>query len=106
MPEEFNQRGGARIGRSYWISSNATWPFASLIATSQVITLKVLIKQYVFKNENIQQLKRCQGILFAGLQIVHTRKDYPPFIVFWTSNFELLKSEFQKLGFSVEDNSS
>jgi hypothetical protein len=106
MPEEFNQRGGGRIGHSFWRASNATWPFASLKVTPQTLTLKVLMKQYTFEKENIHQLKRYQGIFSTGLQIVHIRKGYPPFIVFWTFNFEVLKSELQRLGFSVEDNSS
>jgi len=36
-----------------------------------------------------------------GLQILHAREDYPPFIVFWTFNFSLLRSELQKLGYGV-----
>jgi hypothetical protein len=106
MSQDFSQTGGARVGRSYWIASNATWPFASLQATPQTLTLTVLMKPYTFERKDIRQLKQCRGILFAGLQIVHLRKDYPPFVVFWTFNFDLLKSELQKLGFSVEDNGS
>jgi len=106
MPEEFDQRGGGRIGHSFWRASNATWPFASLTVTPQTLTLKVLMKQYTFERETIRQLKRYRGILSTGLQIVHIRKDYPPFIVFWTFSFEVLKSELQRLGYSVEDNSS
>jgi len=48
MPEEFDQRGGGRIGHSFWRASNATWPFASLTVTPQTLTLKVLMKQYTF----------------------------------------------------------
>ena len=106
MPQDFSQRGGARVGHSYWIASNATWPFASLQATPQTLTLTVLMKQYAFERKDIRQLKRCQGVLSSGLQIAHLRKDYPPFIVFWTFNFEALKSELQELGFSVEGNGS
>ena len=106
MPEEFDQRGGGRIGYSYWRASNATWPFASLTVTPQTLTLKVLMKQYTFERETIRQLKRYRGILSTGLQIVHIRKDYPPFIVFWAFGFGVLKSELQRLGYSVEDNSS
>ena len=106
MPEEFSQTGGARIGRSPWLASNATWPFASLTVTSQTLTLKVPMKQYTFEKGTIRQLKRYQSILSTGLQIIHTRKDYPPFIAFWTFNFEVLKTELQRLGYSVDDNSS
>jgi hypothetical protein len=106
MQEEFSQIGGGRIGRSSWMASNATWPFAFLTVTRQTLTLKVPLKQYIFERDAIRQLKHYQGILSTGLQIVHARKDYPPFIVFWTFSFKVLKSELQRLGYSVEDKSS
>jgi hypothetical protein len=104
MPEElFSQTGGGRVGYSPWLALNATWPFASLTVTSQTITLKVPMKRYTFEKDTIHQLKRYQSILSTGLQIIHTRKDYPPFIAFWTFNFEVLKTELQKLGYSVDE---
>jgi hypothetical protein len=39
MSEYLYQRGGARIGHSYWGAMNATWPFATLKATEEAITL-------------------------------------------------------------------
>ena len=106
MPEEFSQIGGGRIGHSPWLALNATWPFASLTVTPQTLILKVSMKQYTFERNTISQLKHYQSILSTGLQIIHTRKDYPPFIVFWTFNFEVLKTELQRLGYSVDDKSS
>lgn len=104
MPEEFSQIGGGRIGYSRWIALNATWPFASLTVTPQTLILKVPMRQYIFERDIIRQLKHYQSILSTGLQIIHTRKDYPPFIVFWTFSFEVLKSELQRQGYSVEEN--
>jgi hypothetical protein len=104
--DTFSQIGGARIGHSFWRASNATLPFAYLKATPQTLTLRVLLKQYTFEKQTIRQLKLCQGIFSTGLQIVHAREDYPTLIVFWTLDFKGLKSGLQKLGVSVEDNSS
>ena len=99
--EEFSQQGGGRIGRSYWWASNATWPFASLTVTRQTLTLQTPMKQYTFEKDAIAQLKRYQGVLSIGLQISHTKKDYPPFIVFWSFDFGTLKSELHRLGYNV-----
>ena len=105
MSEYLNQRGGARIGYSYWGAMNATWPFATLKATDETITLSVSSKEYVFDRQNIQELKKYGGIFSTGLQILHTKEEYPPLVIFWTFNFKKLKSKFEELGIRVEDSS-
>jgi len=99
--EEFNQVGGARVGRSPWRASNATWPFAKLRATRQSLALELPLRRFIFERGCIRQLKPFRGFFTIGLQILHAREDYPPFIVFWTFNFSLLRSELQKLGYGV-----
>ena len=99
MSESLHWRGGALVG-----AFNATWPFATLKATRETITLSVVLSGiYVFDHRNIQGLARHNGILTTGLQILHTEQKYPSFVVFWTLNFRKLKSELEALGFRVED---
>lgn len=72
-------RGGARIG---W--SNATWPFAKLVADAQELRLSCL-GTYVFKPTDVVSLDPHGSIPFfhSGIRIRHNRPDYPATIIFW-----------------------
>jgi hypothetical protein len=37
--EPFIQKGGLRIGDSFWLAGNYTWPFARLICTEELIVV-------------------------------------------------------------------
>jgi hypothetical protein len=108
-----SQRGGACIGYGYILSWNGTWPFARLDATESGITLKFFPrKQYHFDKDSVSAIREYKNpFLFArGVQILHTKNDYPPFIVFWTHNPfhwsytpKRLISQLRELGFAVQD---
>ena len=104
MPETFTQTGGARLGQGFWFAINWTWPFSVLVVTPQALTLNVFLKQYTFPKDTLRHLMRYPGFWAMGLQLVHTCPDYPPFIVFWTFDFEILKSELERCGYRVEEN--
>jgi hypothetical protein len=104
MTTTFTQTGGARLGMF-----NATYPFATLSATPDVLRLSCLGRDYSFRKESIRSLSRHRGIFSTGLRIEHTDPFFPEFVVFWaslffwTSGFQKLKAQLESLGYEVRD---
>ena len=104
MSETFTQTGGARLGMF-----NASWPFATLSATPDVLRLTCLGRDYSFPKGSIRSLNRHRGIFSTGLRIEHTDSSFPEFVVFWaslffwTSGFQKLKTQLQSLGYEIRD---
>ena len=74
-------RGGGSAG---WV--NASWPFATLRATADYLSLEIaMIGTYGFAREQIVSLEPYGRIpiLFRGLRLVHTRDDCPRQLIFW-----------------------
>jgi hypothetical protein len=97
MASTFAQIGGARIG-----FINATWPLARLSADRDAIALRCLFK-LTFPRHKITRLSRYRGFISTGLQIEHTVRRYPGFMLFWTFSFDTLKMELEALGYTVRD---
>jgi hypothetical protein len=104
MTATYTRTGGARLGRF-----NASWPFAKLSATSDVLRLSCFGRNYDFPRGSIRILSRHRGILSTGLRIEHSNTYYPDFIVFWasllpwTSGFRNLKTHLESLGYEFQD---
>ncbi len=102
MSGRIRQIGGARLG-----SLNATYPFATLSADSQELSLLCLGREYVFPRSSIPTLRRHRGLLSVGLRIEHTVRAHPQFVVFWasvffwTSGFQRLRRRLEGLGYTV-----
>jgi hypothetical protein len=74
--DEISFLGGARIGLA-----NATWPFATLKAKKNKVTLRVLIfGTYSFSPEQVVNLETFR----RGVLIQHNVAEYPKHIVFWS----------------------
>jgi hypothetical protein len=74
-------KGGARVG---WV--NATWPFATLSASSTQLAISSLfVGSYAFEPNDVVTLEVYGSIpiLTRGLRIVHKRNDYPATVIFW-----------------------
>ncbi len=114
MPEDtssgapaYVQRGGARIGRSYWVSLNFTIPFAKLSVTSEAVSLSVHFlffkRQYLFQRANISAIRRYKGYVSRGVKLEHDKEGCPPFIVFWTTDLKELLANLQSCGYHLFD---
>ena len=74
-------RGGTHIG---WV--NASWPFASLSAGPDLLTLKVLLLgTYTFRPEEVVSIERktILPILGWGVRINHVKPDCAEKVIFW-----------------------
>ncbi len=103
MIRNISKIGGVRIGYGFATGYGASWPFAQLKATQSGITLNIIWKRYYFDKSNILRLKKFKGIGISGLQIIHTEKKYPSFILFWNFNFNTLKAQLEKLGYVFQE---
>jgi hypothetical protein len=86
--------GGIRYGESYYNAFNASWPFAKLTIEPDAILLNTaFFKKFRFPKNQITTLSKYSGFFSKGLRIEHGLGDYPPFIVFWTFEFQSVKSK-------------
>jgi len=104
--DEYRQRGGIRYGASLWrYSVNATWPFATLDATADALRIAVglgpMKRRFTFSRAEVDSVGLTSGLFSVGLQVHHSRSDYPPFILFWTFAPDRLIAAFDKLGYRI-----
>ena len=92
MTEVFRQRGGARVGGTFWRSVNATWPFAVIEVADDAITLSALWRKYRFPRDGIRRLSVYSGWFSTGVRIEHQIEGCPPFMVFWTFDLPALEA--------------
>jgi len=97
----FSQTGGARIGKSIALSVNATWPLAKLTVKETGLTVSLLGFSWFLPRNSIRSLRKYRGAFSTGLQIEHSIPRRPPFVVFWTLRFDVLKQELERCGYSV-----
>jgi hypothetical protein len=98
----YQQKGGLRIGSSFMVAMNMTWPLAHITIGQNAIQIKTLDpKPYTFNKNEITSLRKYRGFISAGLRIEHNQKGTPPFIVFWSFNLSKLISELRKMDYSI-----
>jgi hypothetical protein len=105
MPRGFSQSVGASVGNGLFAGFSCSWPLARLGATETGIVLNMLWKEYYFDKASVSMIWKRLVFAFPPtiVQIVHTKDEYPPFVVVWTFNRKKLVSRLKQLGFPVED---
>jgi hypothetical protein len=97
----YSQTGGCRVGRNYWLSFNATWPFAGIFVYPDELVLSTFLRRYRFARRDISQITRYNFLFSHGLRIEHTVESYPRFVVFWTWNTSDLEDALYANAFPV-----
>jgi len=97
----FSQTGGARIGKSFAWSLNATWPLAKLTVKETELRISVLGFTWILPKSSIRRLSKYRGAFSTGLRIEHSIPRRPPFVVFWTFGFPELNQELERCGYTV-----
>lgn len=104
MPESYSERCGARWGQSYLASWNSSWPFAKVNVTRYFIELGgLLMEGFFLQREDIEEIKIYQGFMASGIRILHSRKDYPVFILIWPISTKRMKRKLEEFGYSVKE---
>jgi len=96
------ETGGARIGMA-----NATWPFATLTVTKELLELNAtILGKLVFKPVDIISIEPYSGFLSSGIKINHRIPTYKTNVIFWTFDtpIKLLK-RIEQTGFLTNTNS-
>lgn len=81
MDNSVTATGGIRIG---WF--NASWPFARLQVTAQLLTISCgIFGSYAFKPDEVVGIEPYGSIpvISNGIRIVHTNATFPETIIFW-----------------------
>lgn len=104
MSEAYSQIGGARVGESFWVAINVTWPLAKLTVTKEGLLLVVLwLKKFSFEWQTVLEIRTARGLFSGGIQIVHSKTDYPAFVLFWSPDIDSIRSNLEKFGYSVKN---
>ncbi len=103
--EDYFERGGLRWGDNFIRGSNATWPFATIEVSEMSLTITVgvgrISRNFDFSKNEIEALNLDQAVTSFGLEIQHSRADYPASIIFWTFSAAQLKAALEERGFQV-----
>lgn len=110
MAAKYQEVGGLRWGISFWRAANATWPFASLQASSEMISVTLSVfglykRQFEFSKAEIIGVRKKRGIFpfNTGIIFTHRKPEYPPFILFWSFSYQRLSNGLARLGFLVAE---
>lgn len=83
---------------------NATWPFATLKATNESLTLNAtILGNYTFSSKQIQRIEKIVHIpiLGWGIRLYHNVPNYPEKIIFWClGNPQKIIDKIQEIEFS------
>jgi hypothetical protein len=111
--EDYHQRGGLRWGEEDGLRlklgprrySNATWPFATLHATADALRIAVgvgpLKRRFTFSRGEVDSVALKHGLFSVGLQVHHSKSEYPPVVLFWTFNSDGLLAALRELGYRI-----
>lgn len=104
MEKIYAERVGARWGQSFWIAANFSWPFAKIILTKDYGMLIILgMKKFCLQRQDIQEFKIIKAMFSTGIQIKHTRIDYPEFILFWPSDLDDMKAKLEAFQYPIKE---
>ena len=108
-PESQKERGGLRWGESYWSAKNVTWPFATLTIRREYLEVDsafpfpfgIFDANFIFAPKEVSALRLYRGFFSRGIQVDHLRRDYPPFIVFWSFGASRVLTAAGAAGFTI-----
>lgn len=101
----YEELGGLRWGQSFWDAGNATFPFAKLRINPDQLEIQlngwpISTARYTFTPKDVSILRIQRGLFwFPGVRVEHTKPDYPPFILFWTTSPSFLLKSAGAAGF-------
>ena len=103
----YSEIGGLRWGQSFWNAANATWPFATLQIGRDGIELRMILwpfsQRFTLKRHEVECLKTRRGLFSFGVQVEHRKREYPPFILFWSFSPKTLLSSAQGAGYRIAE---
>jgi hypothetical protein len=79
---------------------------ATLRASAERIEIKVGVfwleaELYEFSRQEIIALEKYHGLFSTGILIKHNKKGYPPFMLFWTLDYQVCKAGLGLVNYQV-----
>lgn len=100
------QRGGGRIGSSFWRSVSATWPFVTLEATCDALTMRFVGKSYRIDRASVDHVRPFGPSWappgFHGVVISHHDQSIPSHVLFWSFDRGRLLKELRDQGYALD----
>jgi hypothetical protein len=105
------ETGGLRWGLSFGRALNATWPWATIHVSADHLRLSVSVwklwkRSFDFERVEVRQICRKRGLFCVGVVVEHGKREYPPFVLFWTFRYKILCRALQRLGYEVTETST
>lgn len=102
------EKGGISYGGGAWFSVNFSWPFGTLTADADALVMRASIgrlwsRTFALERASILSIRRKRGIFHTGILIEHTKEDCPPYLVFWSLRYPVLKERLDALGYRVHE---
>jgi hypothetical protein len=101
MTTLYSQVGGCRVGRNFWRSFNASWPFATFEIHADRLVIAGFWRTYEFPRSSVVRLSDYDGLFSSGVRIEHSIAAYPPLVVFWTRDRQSLREKLSANAFPV-----
>jgi hypothetical protein len=104
--ESISFRGGLRAGVSLYFERTATWPLVALSFSTTILMIRpsklALMRSFTFRREEVRSLQQHARFFIRGFQVVHTRTEYPPVILFLALDPEPIRKALLERGWKVE----
>jgi len=100
-----SKRGGARIGRSFWLALNVSYPFARLHVYPDRVELQTIVGAIILPRAVVTAVRRERGIFSTGVRFQHEALRVPRFVLFWTRSSREILETLARFGFPVAEHS-
>ena len=102
FPLPHTETGGYRVGLSFWLAFQASYPFGELEITESELVLRTLVRCHRIPREHIRKLSQFRGLFSRGLRVEHSQPSCPRFVVFWSRRVPRLLATLAEARFPVE----
>ena len=97
------ERGGLRMGYSFWESPYSTWPLAKVeIYSDKIIITEFFSKKAEIKKSDINSIEKYGWFLGSEVKINHNSPQTMPFIVFLPRSADKLLFQLKEAGYPVK----
>lgn len=105
LREPVSFTGGLRAGISLYFEKTASWPLIELSFSTAALTIRAsplaLMSSFTFTREEVPSIQEHRPWFVRGFQIVHTRRDYPPVVLFLALNPDPIRNALIERRWSV-----
>ena len=88
-----------------------TWPFATFMVRADYLEVNsafpfpggIFDASFIFTPNDVNEMRLFWGVVSWGIHVKHHRRDYPPFILFWSFSASRVLASAGAAGFRIAD---